>query len=75
MPSLSWINGLAVLTMSVADPEDWVDETKSGPYKGLSTLEKNLIKSGLPIVSQYRQIDKFVRDLDTSINYYARPAY
>lgn len=74
LPSLTTIqNGLNVI-LSAVDPSDWTDEISSGPYKGLSTLEKNIIKSPIPGVAQYRQIDKFVRDLDNSINYYARPA-
>lgn len=74
LPSLTTIqNGLNVI-LSAVDPADWTDEISSGPYKGLSTLEKNIIKSPIPGVAQYRQIDKFVRDLDNSINYYARPA-
>lgn len=64
---------LSNLITSAVDPTDWFDEMKSGPYKGLSTLQKNLIKSPLPIVAQYKQIDKFVGDLDNSINYYMRP--
>ena len=61
------------LTLSVVDPTDWTNEIQSGPYKGMSTLEKNIIKSPIPGVAQYKQIDKFVKDLDNSINYYARP--
>ena len=74
LPSLTTLqNGLNVI-LSAVDPADWTNEISSGPYKGLSTLEKNIIKSPIPGVAQYRQIDKFVRDLDNSINYYARPA-
>lgn len=60
---------------SCISPEDWTDEISSGPYKGYSTLEKNIIKSPLPGVASYRMIDKFVGDLDNSINYYVRPSY
>lgn len=60
---------------SLISPEDWTDEISSGPYKGLSTLQKNISKAPLPGIAQYRQIDKFVGELDNSINYYARPSY
>jgi len=60
---------------SCISPEDWTNEISSGPYKGYSTLEKNLIKAPIPGVASYRQIDKFVGELDNSINYYARPSY
>ena len=74
LPSLTTIQNGLNLALSAVDPSDWTDEISSGPYKGLSTLEKNLIKSPIPGVAQYRQIDKFIGDLDNSINYYARPA-
>ena len=73
LPITSVLQNTINLIGSAVDPRDWVDETSSGPYKGLSTLEKNLIKAPLPGVAQYRQIDKFVGDLDTSIQYYMRP--
>ena len=70
---LSAVQNTANLASSLLDPRDWVDELQSGPYKGMSTLEKNFVKAPLPIVAQYRQIDKFVGDLDNSIMYYLRP--
>jgi hypothetical protein len=70
---LSAIQNTGNLIGSLLDPRDWVDELQSGPYKGMSTLEKNFIKAPLPIVAQYRQVDKFVGDLDNSIMYYLRP--
>lgn len=72
-PSATAVHNLINLVVSTADPSDWVDEIQSGPYKGMSTFQKHLIKSPLPIVSQYNMIDKFVHNLDNSINYYARP--
>lgn len=60
------------LISSTIDPRDWTDEIQSGPYKGLSTLEKNILKSPLRGVAQYKQIKKFSKDIDTSIQYYAR---
>ena len=74
IPSTSTIQNLFNLVNSCADPTDWNNTISSGPYKGMSTLQKNFIKSPLPIVPQYRQIDKFIGDLDTSIQYYMRPS-
>lgn len=71
--ALNTVQNLLNLTLSCVDPTDWNDEIKSGPYKGMSTLEKNFIKAPLPGVAQYRQIDKFAHELDTSIQFYARP--
>lgn len=70
---LSAIQNTANLATSLLDPRDYIDEIQSGPYKGMSTLEKNFVKAPLPGVAQYRQIDKFVGDLDNSIMYYLRP--
>ena len=67
------INDITNLISSTIDPRDWNDELKSGPYKGMSTFEKNLFKAPLPGVTQYRQVNKFVGEIDTSLQYYARP--
>lgn len=74
LPSTSTVQNLFNLVNSCVDPTDWDNTISSGPYKGMSTLQKNFIKSPLPIVPQYRQIDKFIGDLDTSIQYYMRPS-
>lgn len=73
VPSVTVINNGLNAMMSAVDPTDWTDEIQSGPYKGMSTFEKNIIKAPIPGVAQYRQIDKFIGDLDNSIGYYARP--
>lgn len=73
IPATTVVQNSFNLINSVIDPTDWVDEISKGPYKGMSTLEKNFIKAPIPGVAQYRQIDKFIGDLDNSIGYYARP--
>lgn len=73
--SLSMIGDLSRLIGSIIDPRDWTNELQSGPYKGMSTLERNLIKAPLPGFSQYMQVNKFIGEIDTSISYYARPSY
>lgn len=70
--SLSLINDVNNLALSLPDPRDWVDEIESGPYKGWSTLEKNIYRAPIPGVRQYRAVDKFVDGIDNSIVYYAR---
>jgi hypothetical protein len=72
IPATSVLQNGINLIQSAVDPHDWIDEIQSGPYKGMSTFEKNLIKSPLPIAAQYKQIDKFTGDLDNSIQYYVR---
>lgn len=73
MASLSVLNNSVNLIDSLLSPfEDWTDEIKSGPYKGMSTLQKNLLKSPIPGITHYRQIDRFLNDIDTSIQFYVR---
>lgn len=71
--SLSLIGDLTKLVGSSIDPRDWTNEIQSGPYKGMSTWEKNLLKAPIPGVTQYRQVNKFIGGIDTSLQYYARP--
>lgn len=72
-PALNVVQNTFNLFTSVADPRDWDNEIQSGSYKGMSTLHKNFVKAPIPGMAQYRQINKFLEDIDTSISYYARP--
>ena len=73
MASLSVLNNSVSLINSLISPfEDWTDEIQSGPYKGMSTLQKNLLKSPIPGITHYRQLDRFLNDIDTSIQFYVR---
>ena len=72
MASLSTINSGIRLVNSLLSPEDWTDELQSGPYKGMSTLQKNIMKAPIPGLTHYRQIDRFLDDVDTSIQFYVR---
>lgn len=74
LPVTSWAQNGFNLINSAMTPSDWVEELQSGPYKGMTKFEKNLIKSPLPFVPWYNQIRRFTGDLDTSIQYYMRPA-
>ena len=69
---LGFVTDVNNLVLSCFDPRDWVDEIQSGPYKGWSTLEKNLYRAPLPILREYKQVDKITDKIDTSIKYYAR---
>lgn len=71
--SLSLIGDVTRFAGSCVDPRDWTNEIQSGPYKDWSTWEKNFYKLPLPVLSQYKQVNKFVDEIDTSLQYYARP--
>jgi len=63
---MSTMKNITALVNSIVTPADWTDELQSGPYKGSSTLEKNIMKAPIPVVSWYKQINKFTGDIDTS---------
>lgn len=70
--SITYVQNLVNLFTSLMDPRDWTDTIDRGPYKDMSTLEKRILNSGLPIVSQYKQFNKLIYDVDNAINYYTR---
>lgn len=70
--SISMLQDLTRLATSALDPADWFDETQSGPYKGMSTLEKNFLRAPLPGIAQYRQISKFTGEIDNTLIQYGR---
>ena len=72
-PVMSTMKNITALINSLVTPADWTNELQSGPYKGHSTLERNLMKAPVPVISWYKQISKFADELDTSTQYYARP--
>lgn len=71
--SISYVQNLLNLGISALTPTDYFTVMKQGPYKDMTIFEKNLYKSGLPIIGQYKQYQRMVYDIDNSINYYARP--
>jgi hypothetical protein len=71
IPSVSVIEDTRKFLFSVADPSDWVTEVESGPYKGLTIVEKNALRA--PILRPWKQIERFTGELDASIKYLARP--
>lgn len=70
IPSISVIEDTRKFLFSVADPRDWVTEVESGPYKGLTVVEKNALRA--PILRPWKQVEKFTGELDSSIKYFAR---
>ncbi len=74
IPSITFASDLFTLANSLVTPSDYMNEIKSGPYKGLSNVEKNIIKAPIPGLAQVRQISKFTKDIDDSIMYYMRPS-
>ena len=69
-------NSIAQAVLTSVNPKNWFpsdDELiQSGAYKGHSHLYKRWAQVPLPPMTQFRQIDKFLDDLDTGTKYYAR---
>lgn len=76
MVMLSAANKCAQAMTVAMWPGNWFpndDELiKSGQYKGHSHLYKRFMELPLPPFTQFRQIDKFIDDLDTGTKYYSR---
>lgn len=71
-PVTGTIESIINLAESLINPEDYMEEIQSGPYEGMTELEKNIYLAPIPGVMQYRQIRKLTNDIDNSINYYSR---
>ena len=76
MVVLSAGNSLAQAMLTTANPANWFPDDdeliKSGRYEGHSHIYKRWKELPLPPMTQIRQIEKFVDDLDTGTKYYSR---
>ena len=73
---LSMVGSIGTMMESLVTPNDWTNTLQSGPYKGMSNVEKNFLKLPLPVINQYRQVNKVIDD-DTFMNnirYYMKPS-
>lgn len=69
-------NKLAQAMLTTINPANWFPDDneliQSGRYEGHSYLYKRWMELPLPPFTQFRQIEKFVDDLDTGTKYYAK---
>ena len=69
-------NKLAQAMLTTINPINWFPDDdeliQSGSYKGHSYLYKRWAELPIPPFTQFRQIDKFVDDLDTGTKYYSK---
>ena len=76
MVVLSAGNSLAQAMLTTVNPANWFPDDdeliKSGRYEGHSHIYKRWMELPLPPMTQIRQIEKFVDDLDTGTKYYSR---
>ena len=73
---LSMIGSIGTMMESLVTPNDWTNTLQSGPYKGMSNVEKNFLKLPLPVINQYRQVNKVIDDdaFMNNIRYYMKPS-
>jgi hypothetical protein len=69
-------NKLAQAMLTTINPANWFPEDdeliQSGRYQGHSYIYKRWAELPLPPFTQWRQIEKFMDDLDTGTKYYAK---
>lgn len=74
--SLSAANSIAQAMLTTMWPGNWFPDDdeliKSGRYEGHSHIYKRWAELPLPPMTQFRQIEKFIDDLDTGTKYYSR---
>lgn len=56
-------------------PPMWNNEKQSGTFEGHSDLYARFFKLPIPGISQYRSMDRFLNDLDNSIQFYSKASY
>lgn len=71
--AMSVLNSIYDIGAAVLAVEDYGEELQSGPYKGMTRLQKSLYKAPVWGLTHWRQISKMLGDQDSMINYYARP--
>lgn len=72
---ISAVNNTVNFMWAAMYPPYWIDEKQSGPFEGHSTLYSRFWKLPVPGVSNYKKMDRFLNDLDSSIQFYGRASY
>lgn len=71
--AISVLNSIYDIGAAVLAVEDYGEELQSGPYKGMTRIQKSLYKAPVWGLVHLRQINKMLGEQDELINYYARP--
>ena len=69
-------NKVAQFITTTSNPLNWFPDedrlVKSGKYEGHGYIYKRFVELPLPFVQQWRQVEKFVDDLDTGTKFYSK---
>jgi hypothetical protein len=68
-PSWQPVEDLFKFGSALVDPESYITVMESGPYKGYTEFEKYLLKAPIPIINQYKHIDRFLDPTDAVMYY------
>jgi hypothetical protein len=68
----SALGDIAHVGVVAMNPTNWVEEVESGSYKGYTRMEAAVLKSPLPPITWYKQINKIYEDLDAGTKFYAK---
>jgi hypothetical protein len=69
---ISTLQSTLNLAGSLVDPRDWGNELQSGPYKGHSTLFKNIMKAPIPVIPQINQGRRLIDGIEDATQFYIR---
>lgn len=72
---ISAVNNTINFMWAAMYPPYWLDEKQSGPFEGHSTLYSRFWKLPIPGISNYKKMDRFLNDLDSSIQFYGKASY
>ena len=72
IPSINLAENTLKVVKSIVTPEDYFYVIQSGPYKGMTKVEKSIYKAPIPVLSQFRSLDKFFDDIESQTEYYMR---
>ena len=72
-PIMRQIDDAVTVIYSLMDTRDYYTVMESGPYKGFTRLEKNIMNAPLPVVAQWKQVEKFGTGLEDAMKWYVKP--
>lgn len=68
----SALGDIAHVAVVAMNPQNWIEEVENGKYEGYTRMEAAVLKSPLPPITWYKQINKMFDDLDAGTRFYSR---
>jgi hypothetical protein len=70
--TLSLVEDACDVVTALLTPSAYYKEIQSGPYEGMTGLEKAFYKAPLPLLTYYRQMDKAFNRVDEQADFYMK---